>query len=96
MGIMGWTYVGEMRMREYQGKFGRALCDLVSECCMHMPGDRPDLTQLSTRINAALAQRPNQFSADDARFINRTLHTPPRPNISPPTVGSGVPVVLPW
>lgn len=96
MGNQGWTYVGEMRMREYQGKFGKVLCDLVSDCCKHMPADRPSLTQLATRIDNATNQRANQVSVDDVRFIQRTLHNPAQPNPEPGTVASGAPVVFPW
>ncbi|KAI7780771.1 hypothetical protein LA080_015562 [Diaporthe eres] len=52
MGNQGWTYVGEMRQRMFHQKFGKLLCDLVSDCCKHMPADRPDLTALALRVQA--------------------------------------------
>lgn len=96
MGNQGWTYVGEMRMREYQGKFGKVLCDLVSDCCKHMPADRPSLTQLWQRVDAALNVRVNQMDNNSTNFVGRTLHDPAQPNPEPGTVGAGLVVNFPW
>lgn len=94
MGNAGWTYVGEMRQRLYHGKFGKALCDLVSECCKHMPSDRPGLNALVARVNAGVGRNP--IKQDDARFVQRTLQNPAAPNPEPGTVAPGVAFVLPW
>lgn len=94
MGNQGWTYVGEMRQRMYHEKFGRVLCDLVSDCCKHMPADRPGLAALALRVQAGVGRNP--ITQDDARFVQRTLQNPPPPNPEPGTVAPGVPIVLPW
>lgn len=94
MGNQGWTYVGEMRMREFHGRFGRNLCELVGDCCKHMPADRPDLTQLRARVAAGVAANP--VTNDDIRFIQRTLQNPAPPIIEPPTLVPGAIVMLPF
>ncbi|KAG6354315.1 hypothetical protein INS49_004920 [Diaporthe citri] len=94
MGNQGWTYVGEMRQRMYHEKFGRVLCDLVSDCCKHMPADRPGLGALAARVAAGVARNP--ITNDDANFVQRTLQNPPPPNPEPGTVAPGARFVLPW
>lgn len=94
MGNQGWTYVGEMRQTLYHGKYGRNLCHLVSNCCKHMPADRPGLGALAALVRAGVAANP--VTNDDARFVQRTLHNPPRPNPEPGTVAPGAVPVIPF
>lgn len=97
MGNQGWTYLGEMKSREFHTRFGRNLCYLVRECCMHMPGDRPGLNALKARTTAGVAANP--VTKDDRRWIRRTLCGPtgPFPVYEPSTVGLGQVVTpFPW
>lgn len=82
MGAEGWTYTGEMRFQDYHTQFGRDLCDLVSDCCKHMPADRPNLVELLDRV--AVGQDENPISRDDSRWIQRTLHEVPLPPVPIP------------
>lgn len=77
MGAWGWTYAGEMSLREYHGRFGRNLCELVRDCCMHMNADRPSLGQLRARVAAGVAANP--LTNDDINWVRRTLNTPRNP-----------------
>lgn len=97
MGNQGWTYLGEMKSREFHTRFGRNLCYLVRECCMHMPGDRPGLNALKARTTAGVAANP--VTNDDRRWIRRTLCGPtgPFPVYEPSTVGLGQVITpFPW
>lgn len=90
MGNQGWTYLAEMRSREFHTRFGRNLCYLVRECCMHMPSDRPGLNALKARTAAGVASNP--VTNDDRRWIRRTLHGPGNPHQpvpEPSTIGLG-------
>lgn len=97
MGAQGWTYTGEMRFQNYHTQFGRDLCDLVSDCCKHMPADRPDLVQLRQRVDAGKLANP--MTDDDRRWVRRTIREPAAPpllNPQPATQAAGAPVTLLW
>lgn len=58
-------------MQFFNGRFGRDLCRLVSQCLMHRPSDRPSLARLRQEIAAGVAAHP--LSPDDRQWVRTTL-----------------------
>lgn len=75
-----WTYGRSLLTPDMQERYGAALCNLVAECLLRTPQQRPSLDELQGRIDQALAG-PNMAvpAPFDGAVAGSLFSDPPAP-----------------